>query len=301
MVFINKSKVRFESNLTKPGFFTIHIVKPQILLQIHTFVNKIYSEMSEYINKLKREIEPIRQQLIQHPVYSNVKTVKDLSIFMEHHVYAVWDFMSLLKALQRNLTCVDVPWLPIGKPETRYLINEIVLGEESDIDQIGNRTSHFELYLKAMEQINCNLTPISLFIKNLSKKIPLTESISISNVPAEAGDFVLNTFSVINSNIPHIQAAVFTFGREDLIPGMFISFVNELNKQTDNKISTLKYYLERHIEIDGDHHSHLAYKMTEELCGTDENKWEGATVAVKKALSQRIKLWDAILHRIKIS
>ena len=257
--------------------------------------------MSEHIEKLKREIEPIRQQLIQHPVYANIKTIRDLNIFMEHHVYAVWDFMSLLKSLQRNLTCVDVPWVPTGKAETRYLINEIVLGEESDIDQFGNRTSHFELYLKAMAQTNCNLTSIHTFIKNLRKKIPVTESISLSSVPLEAGDFIRNTFSVINSNTPFVQAAVFTFGREDLIPGMFISFVNELNKQTDNKISILKYYLERHIEVDGDHHSHLAYQMTEELCGTDEKKWENATVGVKSALSQRIKLWDVILHRIKVS
>jgi hypothetical protein len=257
--------------------------------------------MSEHIEKLKKEIEPIRQQLIQHPIYANIQTIKDLNIFMEHHVFAVWDFMSLLKSLQKNLTCVDVPWLPIGRPETRYLINEIVLGEESDVDQTGNRTSHFELYLKAMEQSNCNLDPINSFINSLSKKVPLTESISLSNIPSEAGEFIHSTFSVINSNILHIQAAVFTFGREDLIPGMFISFVNELNKQTDNKISTLKYYLERHIEVDGEHHSHLAYRMTEELCGSDLKKWEQATVAVKNALYQRIKLWDFILHRIKVA
>jgi len=257
--------------------------------------------MNEHIKKLQKEIEPIRQELIQHQVYSNIKTVKDLTVFMEHHVFAVWDFMSLLKSLQRNLTCVELPWVPVGSPETRYLINEIVLGEESDVDEQGIRTSHFELYLKAMEQAGCNLNPINTFIKNLNKKIPLTESITISNIPSESGKFIENTFSVVNSNIPHIQAAVFTFGREDLIPGMFISFVNELNKQTDNKISILKYYLERHIEVDGDHHSHLAYQMTEELCGDDSKKWEQATISVKDALRQRIKLWDFILHRINVS
>src|SRR6266542_1676126 len=108
--------------------------------------------MSEHTKKLQQEIDPIRQQLIKHAVYSNIKTINDLTVFMEHHVFAVWDFMSLLKALQRNLTCVDLPWVPVGSPETRYLINEIVLGEESDVDEKGKRTSHFELYLKAMKQ-----------------------------------------------------------------------------------------------------------------------------------------------------
>ncbi|PBQ30899.1 heme oxygenase [Sphingobacteriaceae bacterium] len=257
--------------------------------------------MNPYLEKLKSEIEPVRKQLIDHPVYSGIRSIAHLNVFMEHHVYAVWDFMSLLKSLQRNLTCVELPWLPVGSPETRYLINEIVLGEESDVDEAGNRANHFELYLRAMEQSGCNMSTIHAFIKSISKKIPLTESISIANVPSEAGEFIRNTFSVVNANIPHIQAAVFTFGREDLIPGMFVSFVNELNKQTDNKMSILKYYLERHIEVDGEHHSHLAYQMTEELCGTDLKKWEEATAAAKNALYQRIKLWDFILHRIKVS
>ncbi|HXB40063.1 MAG TPA: DUF3050 domain-containing protein [Bacteroidia bacterium] len=257
--------------------------------------------MSEHIKNLQKEIEPIRQQLIQHSVYSNIKTIKDLTVFMEHHVFAVWDFMSLLKVLQRNLTCIDMPWVPVGSPETRYLINEIVLGEESDVDEEGKRTSHFELYLKAMKQSGCDLSLINTFMKNIKKKIPVTESILISNVPTASGEFIQNTFSVINTNAPHVQSAVFTFGREDLIPGMFISFVNELNKQSENKVSVMKYYLERHIEVDGEHHSHLAYQMTEELCGNDPTKWQEATTAVKNALFQRIKLWDFIEHRIKVS
>lgn len=126
--------------------------------------------MNPNLLKLKTEIEPLRNQLIQHSVYNKIKTINHLNKFMEHHVFAVWDFMSLLKTLQKNLTCVDVPWFPIGNPQTRYLINEIVLGEESDIDEQGVRTSHFELYLNAMKQTGCNLTQINDFIKNINKK-----------------------------------------------------------------------------------------------------------------------------------
>ncbi|AEV97708.1 heme oxygenase [Niastella koreensis] len=250
--------------------------------------------MSEYLNALRRDIEPLRQQLIQHPLYAETNNINRLSTFMEHHVYAVWDFMSLLKSLQRNLTGIELPWVPVGNAQTRYLINEIVLGEESDIDEQGNRTSHFELYLRAMEEAGCNLDPINTFINSLKKKASLTDSLHTAKTPLASADFVQSTFAVVNSNKPHVQAAVFTFGREDLIPGMFITFVSELNKQTDNKFSTLKYYLERHIEVDGEHHSQLAYKMTSALNGTDAAKWQEATDAVKNALLHRIKLWDAI-------
>ena len=111
-------------------------------------------------------------------------------------------------------------------------------------------------------------------------------------------DFVLNTFEVIEQGEPHEQAAVFTFGREDLIPGMFVSFVKELDENTNHEVSIFQYYLERHIEVDGEHHSHLAYEMTAELCGTDEVKWKEATEAVKAALHARINLWDSIVEVI---
>jgi len=254
--------------------------------------------MNLYIETLKTDIEPLRAQLIQHPVYAKIKSIRHLNTFMEHHVFAVWDFMSLLKALQKNLTCVDLPWVPVGSAETRYLINEIVLGEESDVDEAGVRTSHFELYLQAMKQTGCDTQTISHFVDAIRKHRSLKDSMQLANIPSASAEFVKKTFEVVNANKPHIQAAIFTFGREDLIPGMFLHFVKELNNQTPNSVSILKYYLERHIEVDGDHHSHLAYKMTEELCGNDTAKWHEATHEIKKALSARIKLWDAISGRL---
>jgi pyrroloquinoline quinone (PQQ) biosynthesis protein C len=255
--------------------------------------------MNRHIEKLQSEVQTVREELLSHKLYSQIKTVEDLAVFMEFHVFAVWDFMSLLKSLQRNLTCVELPWLPVGNPETRYLINEIVLGEESDVDENGKILSHFELYLKAMKQIGCDTKTIDALIKNLNKRIPLTESMTIAAVPEAPTAFVNHTFSVINSNAPHLQAAVFTFGREDLIPEMFIRLVTTLNKQNGDSISLLKYYLERHIEVDGDHHSRLAHRMMNELCGEDEKKWGEATVAVKNTLSQRVQLWDAIAEQIE--
>ena len=104
--------------------------------------------MNPYIEQLKKNIEPLRQQIIQHKVYGVLKDIEDIRVFMKYHVYAVWDFMSLLKSLQQNLTCTTTPWFPVGNAETRFLINEIVCGEESDLDMYGVRKSHFEMYLE---------------------------------------------------------------------------------------------------------------------------------------------------------
>lgn len=251
-----------------------------------------------HIDELKKSIEPLRQQIINHPVYSVINTTEDLNVFMKYHVFAVWDFMSLLKALQSNLTCTTTPWFPVGDADTRYLINEIVVGEESDVDEQGIRKSHFELYVDAMQQSGANTMPIHSFVNMLKIGQSFAEAYEMNNIPAQVQEFVNCTFKVIDSKQAYLQAAVFTFGREDLIPGMFISMVNDIYQRIPDSISIFKYYLERHIEIDGDHHSHLALQMTATLCGTDEAKWQQAELAVKEGLQSRIALWNGVYDEI---
>lgn len=247
-----------------------------------------------YLQQLEHEIADLRAKLVNHPVYANIKDLDGLKCFMENHVYAVWDFMSLLKALQINLTCVSLPWVPVGNAATRFLINEIVAGEESDVDENGERTSHFELYIKAMDQAGANTEPILGLIRSLNTGTTIDYALESTDIPGAAKQFMSFTFDTIASAKPHIMAAVFTFGREDLIPDMFISLIKELKKQFPDKVDIFQYYIERHIEVDGGHHAALAHQMTMELCGTDERKWQEATEAVKQALEVRIALWDAI-------
>ncbi len=251
------------------------------------------------IQKIQESIKPLREALIAHPVYRKLQKTEDLRVFMQHHVFAVWDFMSLLKALQNNLTCVSTPWIPVGNASTRFLINEIVVGEESDVDELGNRISHFELYLKAMQQAGSDGNWIHQLVEKVKAGQTVRDALKAIEVPQSIADFVNFTFEVIESNKPHIQAAVFTFGREDLIPDMFVAMVEDLNNESGGQASIFKYYLERHIEVDGDHHSHLALQMTDELIGNDETKIQEALVAVQQGLRMRIKLWDGVLTDIE--
>ena len=275
--------------------------------------------MSTRIEILKTAIRPVRDRLIAHPIYQRIQSPAALRTFMEFHVYAVWDFMSLLKALQQALTCVGSPWVPRGSANTRYLINEIVVGEESDLDEQGRRTSHFELYLRAMEQAGADTAPVRGLIEALSQGQSLKDAVA-TRVPAgPVRDFLDFTFDTIASGQWHTIAAVFTFGREDLIPDMFIRIVQDLSGEESRKrdfsgevsegqglsaapagsFGIFSYYLERHIEVDGGHHSHLAMAMLEELCGTDDAKWEAAARCAGLALEARIKLWDGVVRAIR--
>ena len=254
--------------------------------------------MNNNIQKLQQTIEPLRQQIISHKVYKLITSIEDLAIFMNHHIYAVWDFMSLLKTLQQNLTCTTVPWFPVGSANTRYLINEIVAGEEADIDGQGNRKSHYEMYLDAMQQCNADPAVFQNFISMLKEGQTLETALSSPETAGTVKDFVNYTFDVIASGKPHIQAAVFTFGREDLIPNMFLAIVSDLDTKFPGQVSQFKYYLDRHIEVDGDHHSHLALETTAELCGDDAAKWQEVTDAAIIALEKRIGLWDGVYSEI---
>lgn len=254
--------------------------------------------MNGQIEKIKKAIEPLRQEIINHKVYSIIKDINDLKIFMQYHVYAVWDFMSLLKTLQNSLTCTSVPWFPKGSADTRYLINEIVAGEESDVDSNGERKSHFELYIDAMKQCGADTTQIENFINELKHSGDFKNAYTLSDAPKEVQDFINFTFQIVAGKKDYLQASVFTFGREDLIPGMFISIINEIHKNFPEDISIFKYYIERHIEVDGDHHSHLALQMTANLCGDNEQFWKEAEEAAILSLKSRITLWDGIYNQL---
>jgi hypothetical protein len=248
------------------------------------------------IESIEAHIAPLRARLASHPLYATIRTESQLRTFMESHVFAVWDFMSLLKSLQMRLTCVFAPWTPTALPESRRFINEIVLGEESDQYE-GRAISHFELYLEAMQQADANSAGIDRLLAAL-KTTPALEVIAAAKIPEGSRRFLTTTFSLIEAGKLHALAAAFTFGREDVIPDMFRALVEDLNREKPGSFQTFLWYLERHIEVDGEDHGPLSLRMVTDICGADEGKWAEAAEAAEAALEARLALWDAVLGEI---
>jgi hypothetical protein len=250
------------------------------------------------IEALETAVHSARASVVTHPLYTSLDNRQAIVTFMEHHVFAVWDFMSLLKSLQRQLTCVAVPWVPSGPSESRRLINDIVLVEESD-ELDGSFTSHFELYVLGMAKAGADTSVISGFIEELKANRPIRSALANATVPAPSVDFVTSTWDIIDNAPLHCQAAAFAFGREDLIPDMFTQ-VAAVNSD-DGRFETFLDYLERHIEVDGEQHTPMAMQMLADLCGDDTTKWQECVTTVNSALLARTKLWDGILGAIRVA
>jgi hypothetical protein len=247
------------------------------------------------LNELQGAIQAEREKVLSHRVYQTLDSIDDVAIFMQSHVFAVWDFMSLLKVLQQRLTCVNVPWVPSGPTESRRLINEIVLVEESD--ELGDGyISHFELYLQGMTQAGGDTAPITSFIGRLRDGWSVPDALAASGVDRGPASFVSTTWSIIDGAPVHCQAAAFAFGREDLIPEMFEQVIQIDDRE--GALGMFKDYLARHIQVDAEQHTPMAMQMLIDLCGDDEVRWAECAQTVQVALEARHALWDAIAGEI---
>jgi len=251
-------------------------------------------------DQLRDALREERSALVNHPLYARLGGLDEVREFMESHVFAVWDFMSLLKTLQRELTCVETPWTPRGDSTARRLINEIVVGEESDDAPGGGYASHFELYLSAMQAAGAPTTAIERFIGSLRAGASVPSALETAPAPLGAARFVASTFATLETrSLPRVAAA-FTIGREEIIPDMFVRVVRDLSREHDGSLALFVDYLERHIALDGERHGPMSARMLESICGDDPRAWSEALDAARRSLVARRKLWDSVVDALAV-
>lgn len=243
-------------------------------------------------------LRPLQQALNQHPIYENLHTLRDLQLFMQHHVYSVWDFMSVVKYLQQQIAPTQVPWTPQGVGSIRRFINELVLEEESDrgmptSDGAETFSSHFELYCRAMQEVGAQTQPILQFIQSVQQD-GVINALQQPYVPTASRQFTQTTFGFIAQEKPHVVAAALALGREHIIPQMFREFLKKMHI-TPQQAPIFHYYLNRHIHLDEDFHAPLSLRLLQALCGQDVEKIAEAEHAAQQALQARIAFWDGVL------
>ncbi|WP_299414154.1 DUF3050 domain-containing protein [Acaryochloris sp. IP29b_bin.148] len=256
-------------------------------------------EACTQLKALKVAIAPFRQQLLMHPVYQRLQNQTALQIFMEHHVFAVWDFMCLLKRLQQQLTCTEVIWTEPANLNAARMINEIVVAEETDATPDGCYASHFQLYLAAMEEVEANTTAILHLEELLKQQVSADKALQLAKMPQAARQFVAETLDVCHTHDTVEVASYFLFGRENLIPDLFLQVVQSLAISENFNTQGLVYYLNRHIELDAQEHGPASEQLMISLCGNSHDAWQRAQTAAREALQSRLKLWNSIAAAIE--
>lgn len=242
-------------------------------------------------------VAPLREALNRHPVYTAVQSLEDLKTFMAHHVYSVWDFMSLLKSLQASLAPAVAPWVPRGSPSVRRFINVIVLEEESDLGLPGPHgevtyASHFELYCQAMREVGLDVSGPLRFTQ-LAAERGIEAALEAGLAPAPARAFMKRTFGFVGSGKTHVIAAAFALGREHIIPGMFRALLAQLRIGKE-QAPAFHFYLERHIHLDEDFHGPLSLEMLNEVCRGEPALLAEAEEAARQALEARLDFWSGV-------
>ena len=249
------------------------------------------STVASRLEALRTAIEPLRNELLNHPLYANVNSLPRLRCFMRYHVFAVWDFMCLAKRLQRDLTSLEALWLPPARPGLARFINSIVLAEESDVDPDHRAASHFDLYLDGMQEVGASPVDALLFVEMLRDGQDVESSLAHCAPPA-AQTFVSHTLATVAGGTTIEVLSSFLFGREDLIPDMFSRIQRQWGGS--QQAARFSYYVARHIELDGDEHGPAGLRALAEVAGDDDGAWDAARRAAESAMAARIALWDAV-------
>ena len=254
--------------------------------------------MSEYDND---QLCSLRAALLDHPLYAQVVSVPDLRRFMEDHVFAVWDFMSLLKRLQQDLTCTRVPWFPADNARAARLINDIVIGEETDVDLEGSYVSHLDLYLRAMADVGASTRQFDRFCSLARVGTSVQAAMVRTGVPPHVQAFVAHTMALANSGSTEEVLAAFFYRREDIIPEMFSRLQKTLPgmKPDKNRLRHFIYYIERHIELDGDSHGPMGRELLDNLVADSPQRNERALRAACNSIQARIELWNGTLSTLR--
>jgi hypothetical protein len=140
--------------------------------------------------------------------------------------------------LQQDLTCTKVSWFPAENARAARLINDIVIGEETDVDPDGSYVSHLDLYLRAMADVGASTRQFDTF-RSLARVGSSVEAAMVrTGVPPHVQAFVAHRMTLAQSGSTEEVLAAFFYGREDIIPEMFSRIQKTLPEQRQRSLAS---------------------------------------------------------------
>jgi len=247
----------------------------------------IQPEAIALADALEARLRPDLDQLAEHAIYGDAHLA--IARFMEFHVYAVWDFMSLLTGMIARLRPGGARWRPTREPVALRLLQEILLAEETDVVTPTFLGSHYEFYLQCMAEVGADASTLESIVNAIS----WGQDSALLRAPEAASSFVRTTLALVDGPIEGAAGAL-VFGREVVLPEMFARFDGDLP-------SGFRRYLDRHVELDGGEHGPKAKWILARLCGTDPARWARAERGARASLAARRVLWDGALAAVRES
>ncbi|SFN64657.1 DUF3050 domain-containing protein [Salegentibacter flavus] len=242
------------------------------------------------IQEINQNFKSELKHFSNHPIHHHINTKRQLQRYLEHQVFAVWANMSLLNYLKEEFTKTTNPWLPIGDPELRFLINKTILQEETAKNYFGAHQSEFEIYLDAMAATGANTENITNFLRHVSHGTDIFLIIAASKLPLCIKQFIKTVFDIISEDKPHKIAAAFVYSKEGMGDPILIKTISKIEEVEKADLKLFKYYLRLQAEKDSD----PSFKILEMLCGEDMDKWRDTEIIAEIILRNQRTLMEGI-------
>jgi Protein of unknown function (DUF3050) len=122
--------------------------------------------------------------------------------------------------------------------------------------------------------------------------VPVEVALKRIGAPPHVQAFVAHTMALANSGSTEEVLAAFFYGREDIIPEMFRRLLNTLYgaKHESDRLRHFIYYVDRHIELDGDSHGPKGRELIEDLMSNSPHTRVRALRAACNSIKARIGL-----------
>ena len=152
-----------------------------------------------------------------------------------------------------------------------------------------------------MEDVGASTVQFDTFCSMVRAGDPVEVALTRVGVARHVRAFVTNTMTLATTGTTEEVLAAFFYGREDIIPEMFRRLLKTLYgaNYENHDIRHLIYYIDRHIELDGDSHGPKGKELLEDMLKNSPDKAKRAMRTACRSIEARIAFWNGTLSKLR--